>query len=113
MHRTEQNRPTPKVDVEVLQAAKVWLCGRGRESLEELICQGYVAEVSEWGGADPSYERGRTIDEEEMGAGIVLSPTGEVADDTLDVGGGGHEDVHRVEARLCLAVARYGFDDWC
>jgi len=65
------------------------------------------------GCVDPSYERGRTIDEEEMGAGIVLSPTGEVADDTLDVGGGGHEDVHRVEARLCLAVARYGFDDWC
>jgi hypothetical protein len=61
----------------------------------------------------PSEERGRTVDEKEMGAGILLSPTGEIADDTVDVGGGGHEDVHRVEAWLCLAVARYGFDDWC
>lgn len=62
--------------------------------------------------ADPSFERGRTVDEEEMGAGILLSPAGEIANDTVDVGGGGHEDVHRVEAWLCLAVARYGFDDW-
>jgi hypothetical protein len=55
---------------------------------------------------------GRTVDEKEMGTRILLSPTGEIADDTVDVGGGGHEDVHRVEAWLCLAVVRYGFDDW-
>ena len=64
------------------------------------------------GAADLSYERGRTVNEEEMGAGILLSPAGEIANDTVNVGGGGHEDVHRVEAWLCLTVARYGFDDW-
>lgn len=58
-----------------------------------------------------SCARGRTVDEEEMGPGILLSPAGEIADYTFDVGGGGREDVHRVEAWLCLTVARYGFDD--
>jgi len=35
-------RRTPKVDVEVLQAAEEGLRGRRRESLEELICQAYL-----------------------------------------------------------------------
>ena len=59
-----------------------------------------------------SLRGGRTVDEKEMGTRILLSPTREIADDTFDVGRGGHEDVHCVEAWLCLAVARYGFDDW-
>lgn len=71
-----------------------------------------VLQRSQNGDADLSYERGRTVNEEEMGAGILLSPAGEIANDTVNVGGGGHEDVHRVEAWLCLTVARYGFDDW-
>lgn len=104
--------PTQKIDVEVLQAAKVWFGGRGRESLEELVRQGCVCRGVRNGGADLLRGDTRTVDEEQMGAGILLSPTGEIADDTVDVGRSGHEDVHRVEAWLCLAVARYGFDDW-
>jgi hypothetical protein len=34
-------RRTPKVDVEVLQAAEERFRGRRRESLEELLCQAY------------------------------------------------------------------------
>ena len=57
-------------------------------------------------------EGGRlTIDEEEVRASILLPSAGEIADDAVDVGGGGHEHVDRVEARLCLSVARYGFND--
>ena len=59
-----------------------------------------VSQICQNGGADTSYEMERTVDEEKMGAGILLSPTGEVANDTLNVGGGGHEDVHGVEAWL-------------
>src|SRR6266851_1163876 len=55
--------------------------------------------------------RGRTIDEEEVRTGILLSPAGKIADDAVDIGGGGHEHVDGVEARLCFAIVRYGFDD--
>ena len=44
--------PTQKIDVEVLQAAKVWFGGRGRESLEELVRQGCVRRGVRNGGAD-------------------------------------------------------------
>jgi hypothetical protein len=54
----------------------------------------------------------RTIDEEEVRAGILLPSAGEIADDAVDVGGGGHEHVDRVKAWLWLSVARYGFDDF-
>jgi len=54
---------------------------------------------------------GRTIDEEEVRATVLLSPTGKIADDAVDVGRGGHEHVHCVESRLRLAVTCYGFDD--
>lgn len=57
-------------------------------------------------------QSGRTIDEEEVRAGVLLSPTGEIPDDAVDVGRGGHEHVHRVESRLCLAVTRDRFDDF-
>lgn len=111
MQHTRQIRLTPKVNVEVLQAAEVWLGGRRRESLEELFCQTCVVWKSEWERRS-SHERGRrTVDEEEVGTGILLSPTGEITDDTVDVGGGGHKEVHRVKTWLCLAVARYRFDD--
>jgi len=53
----------------------------------------------------------RTIDEEEVCPCILLSSTRKIADDAVDVGRGGHDHVYRVEARLCLAVVRYGFDD--
>lgn len=56
-------------------------------------------------------EVGRTIDEEEVRASVLLSPTRKIADDAVDVGRGGHEHVHCVESRLRLAVTRYGFDD--
>jgi hypothetical protein len=56
--------------------------------------------------------RRRTIDEEEVRGGILLLSAGEIADDAVDVGGGGHEHVDRVEARLWLSVARYGFNDF-
>jgi len=55
---------------------------------------------------------GRTIDEEEVRASVLLSSTGKIADDAVDVGRGGHEHVHRVESRLRLAVTRYRFDDF-
>ena len=55
---------------------------------------------------------GRTIDEEEVRASILLSSTRKIADDAVDIGRGGHEHVYRVEARLCFAVVRYGFDDF-
>jgi len=54
----------------------------------------------------------QTIDEEEVCAGILLPSAGEIADDAVDVGGGRHEHVDCVEARLRLSVARYGFDDF-
>ncbi len=54
----------------------------------------------------------RTVDEEEVRGGILLLSAGEIADDTVDVGGGGHEHVDRVEAWLWLSVGRYGFDDF-
>ena len=57
-------------------------------------------------------QSGRTIDEEEVRAGVLLSPTGEIPDDAVDVGRGGHEHVHRVESGLCLAVTRDRFDDF-
>ena len=44
--------------------------------------------------------RRRTIDEEEVSGGILLPTAGEVADDAVDIGGGRHEHVDRVEARL-------------
>jgi len=56
--------------------------------------------------------RGRTIDEEEVRAGILLSPAGKITDDAVDIGRGGHEHVDGVKARLCFAVVRYGFDDF-
>jgi len=45
-------------------------------------------------------------------ASILLPSAGEIADDAVDVGGGGHEHVDRVEAWLWLSVVRYGFDDF-
>jgi hypothetical protein len=54
----------------------------------------------------------RTINEEEVRGGILLLPAGEIADDAVDVGGGGHEHVDRLEAWLWLSVARYGFNDF-
>jgi len=54
---------------------------------------------------------GQTIDEEEVRASILLSSTGKIADDAVDIGRGGHEQVHRVESRLCLAMTRDRFDD--
>ena len=56
--------------------------------------------------------RGRTIDEEEVRASVLLSSTGEIADDAVNVGRGWHEHVHRVESRLCLAVTRDRFDNF-
>jgi hypothetical protein len=55
---------------------------------------------------------GRTIDEKEVGTSILLPSSGEIADDAVDVGGGRHEHVDRVEAWLWLAVVRYRFDDF-
>jgi hypothetical protein len=54
----------------------------------------------------------QTIDEKEVRGSILLLSAGEIADDAVDVGGGGHEYVDRVEARLWLSVARYGFNDF-
>lgn len=54
----------------------------------------------------------RTIDEEEVRGGILLPSAGEITDDAVDVGGGGHEHVDGFEALLWLSAARYGFNDF-
>jgi hypothetical protein len=36
-------------------------------------------------------EVGQTIDEEEVCASVLLSSTGKIADDAVDIGRGGHE----------------------
>jgi hypothetical protein len=47
-----------------------------------------------------------------MRPGILLPTAGEITNDAVDVGGGRHEHVDRVEARLGLSIVRYGFDDF-
>jgi hypothetical protein len=47
-----------------------------------------------------------------MCASILLPSAGEITDDAVDVGGGRHEHVDRVEAWLWLSIVRYGFDDF-
>ena len=38
-----------------------------------------------------------TINEEEVRGGVLLLAVGEVTDDSVDVLGGGHHDIHRLE----------------
>ena len=54
---SREMRRTPKIDVEILQAAKERLCGRRGESLEEFICQACAIVVCR-GASENGGERG-------------------------------------------------------
>lgn len=45
-----------------------------------------------------------------MGSCILLSPIGEIADNAVDVLGGGHNKVHGFEAWLLFTVGRDALD---